>query len=203
MNTNQKNPRYTGALFDTDHPPPSHPPFNFQISNRPDQSSQKPFTGSPSAHPSHTYIYLWVGAIESPQPLQSLLALSVTKASSFIDCYQLWCQSYATAQVVKGCGLDLSSRQPTTISLEPPYPSHTSTYQDHNLSLLIINDPHLEPSLVCIIRYCVFSEMDRREFISRNAHRHHWTRTADQTLATPARWYICGQHTLTENARML
>lgn len=101
---------YTGALFDTDHTPPSYPPFDFQISHRLDQSSQKLLTGSPAAYPPHTHTYLLVGAIESSRPLQSHLAPSVTKASSSLDCYQLRCQSYVTTQVVDDCDLDMSPK---------------------------------------------------------------------------------------------
>lgn len=64
-----ENTRYTGALFDTPHTPPTLPAFDFKISYRLDQPSKKLLTGSPAASPPHTHSHPLVGAIESPRPL--------------------------------------------------------------------------------------------------------------------------------------
>lgn len=118
---------YTGALFNTPHTPPPYLPFDFQISNRLNQSSYKLLTGSPAAYPHHTHSYLLGGAIKLPQPLQSLPALSVTKASSSFDCYRLWCWSYVTAKVIECCCLSMPPRHPATDSPCPPTcPHHPS-----------------------------------------------------------------------------
>lgn len=76
-----ENLRLISEVLNAPTQPPPYLPFDFQISNRLAQPFQKLLTGSPAAYPPVTHSYLLVGTIESPQPLQRLLALSVIKAS--------------------------------------------------------------------------------------------------------------------------